>query len=127
MDCRIATKLNVVLVAGFLCMLMMLKPTACRAQAEINPDHYEDSAAAVQNNGMAKRNTVESNVARAPRKVSAQPISANSKRQNAQLPKHANGAPVAARGRARKNEENQESKLSAMPPAKPSAGVGIRN
>ena len=35
------TKLNAAFGAGFLAVVMTLSPATCRAQAEINPDHYD--------------------------------------------------------------------------------------
>jgi hypothetical protein len=45
-----AKKLKMVLVIGFLGMLVALKPGICRAQAEIDPDHYERSSADARTN-----------------------------------------------------------------------------
>ena len=39
-----AKKLKMVLAIGFLGMLVQLMPGTCRAQAEIDPDHYEVSS-----------------------------------------------------------------------------------
>jgi hypothetical protein len=36
-------KMNTILLAGFLVVLTMVRPASCRAQAEIDPDHYEMS------------------------------------------------------------------------------------
>ena len=41
---RKATKLRMLVAMGFLGILMTLKPPTCRAQAEINPDHYDTPA-----------------------------------------------------------------------------------
>ena len=35
------TKLNAAFGAGFLSAVITLSPATCRAQAEINPDHYD--------------------------------------------------------------------------------------
>jgi hypothetical protein len=45
-DGRHAKKLRMVLVIGLVAVSMALQPTHCRAQAEIDPDHYDtfDSA-----------------------------------------------------------------------------------
>ena len=37
------TKLKATLGAGFVGILMTLNPATCRAQMEINPDHYDTS------------------------------------------------------------------------------------
>ena len=57
-----ATTLQMALVIGFLVISVMLKPTVCRAQAEINPDHYEgiqEEPFASAHNGAAPNRNVD--------------------------------------------------------------------
>ena len=61
---RRAMKMNVILLAGFLGILTMLRPPSCRAQAEIDPDHYEvanNESNAAATRGTAKPSAVTAN------------------------------------------------------------------
>jgi len=53
-------RLNMGLAIGFLGMLLALKPGTCRAQAEIDPDHYDISSANTPTANVQK--TVEARV-----------------------------------------------------------------
>jgi len=61
MASRRGTKLKLAIVIGCLGILMTLKPTACRAQAEIDPDHYDfihdEPFAAARNDAATDRST----------------------------------------------------------------------